>query len=119
MRIFLLAAVLIASAQAKDQPQWFGATIEAMDCEVDLGSGIATRGESGRGGGMPIHVVHCEFEFESADKLYIGKESVSRKSMLRLPYGSKVQIAIEKKALLLKSGESTRKMKLTAIQPKP
>ncbi|MBX5495036.1 MAG: hypothetical protein IRZ15_06840 [Bryobacteraceae bacterium] len=113
-----LAAVPMQSLPGKDPVQWKTATVLYVRYAVE-GLGVPTAPARGESVGGLRQIALGEFDFDAGDVEYTAQERVAPWARLQLSEGDKVQIAIDKKNLLLKlSDGKIRKLKLTATYPK-
>jgi|GEM_PF-5959886 hypothetical protein len=118
-----LAAVSMQPLPGKDPVQWKTATVRYVQYSIEglyagtEGASAAHRpGETSNGF---IQLAVGEFDFDAGDVEYTAQERVAPWARLQLSEGDKVQIAIDKKNLLLKLGDGKiRKLRLAATYPK-
>ena len=114
------AVAITPSILGKDAVQWQRAKVIYVRYAGDGGpAGLSQAAAGARSGGGGPPVVRGELDFEGRDFVYTAVEWVAANTRLALTDGDAVEIAIDKKRLLLKlPNGKTRKFKLLSTHKK-
>jgi hypothetical protein len=106
--LFLLAPL----AHSKDPVQWRTAIVLYSEYRSEPSTRTPVE--------IPTQIVRGEFEFDAGNVIYTAEERVMPRSRMKLSEGDTVELAIEKRTLMLKlPGNKIRKLKLLSSEAKP